>query len=453
MKTIAAISTAHGTGGIGVIRVSGEEARKIADKVFLSPFGKRLAETTGYTARYGKVVDNGEEIDEVIATVFVAPHSYTGEDVVELSCHGGLYVTKRVLRSVLDAGAHPAEPGEFTKRAFLNGKVDLTEAEAVMDIIAAKGKQAARAALAGKDGALHKKIEGIKQTLIGSAAHLSAWADYPDEDIPQIERESLSNELREINNVFSTLLANYDAGKALREGINTVIAGRPNVGKSTLMNLLSGCERSIVTDIPGTTRDIIEETVMLGDIPLRLADTAGIRKTDDIVESIGVDLAKNRVEGAGLVLAVFDASSPLNDDDKDLINSLKDIPAIAIVNKTDLEQKIDKEYISNRIKHIVYISAIKGNGLEDLTKEVIDLVGTSKLDPSEALLATERQHNAIKRALECTQEAESALSFGFTLDAVTVSIEGAIQELLELTGERASEAVVDGVFSRFCVGK
>lgn len=452
-KTIAAISTAQGVGGIGVIRISGWEALAIGDRVFQSAKGKQLSQMDGYTAAYGRVIADGEAIDEAVALVFRAPHSYTGEDVVEFSCHGGLYLTRRVLRAVLDAGAAAAQPGEFTRRAFLNGKMGLTEAESVMDMIGAKGRQAARAALAGRDGAIHKAIDSMKDSLISAAAHLSAWADYPEEDIPQVEREELSARLEAAQKALSKLLSQYDAGRAIREGLNTVIAGRPNVGKSTLMNLLSGCERSIVTEIPGTTRDVVEETVLVGDITLRLSDTAGIRSTQDRVEQIGVDRAKDRVETADLVLAVFDASQELNGDDKALLDSLQDAPAIAVVNKTDLESKIDIEYIKSKIKQIVFLVASQGTGLEELQTALAEIAGTGELDPSQGILATERQQQAAKEALACVEEGLDALNIGMTLDAVTVSIEGAVQALLELTGERASEAVVDQVFHRFCVGK
>ena len=452
-RTIAAISTAQGVGGIGVIRISGSEAKQIADAVFHSHSGKKLCDTPGYTARYGYVAEKGAKIDEAIALVFTAPKSYTGEDVVELSCHGGLFTTKCILQAVLNSGATPARPGEFTERAFLNGKMGLTEAEAVMDIIGAKGRQAARAALAGMNGALHRRMEQIKTDLIHSAAHLSAWADYPEDDIPEVQAESLKDTLARAQAELAKMLAQYDAGKAIREGVDTVIAGRPNVGKSTLMNLLSGCERSIVTAVPGTTRDVIEETVLVGDVALRLADTAGIHETADPVESIGVNRAKNRVQSAGLVLAVFDASEELLEEDKQWIQSLQDVPVIAVINKTDLPKMIDESYIKRYIKHIVYLSARSGEGLESLNQALSALLGTAQLDPSEGMLATARQQDAARRALDCVREAAAALDEGMTLDAVTVSIEAAVQNLLELTGERVSEAVVHSVFSRFCVGK
>ncbi len=451
--TIAAIATAQGTGGIGVIRISGPQAREVVGKVFRSPSGKRVEELGGYRALYGHIAENGEAIDEVVVLVFRAPHSYTGEDVVEISCHGGLYLTKRVLRAVLSAGASPAGPGEFTRRAFLNGKLGLTEAEAVMDLIGARGGQAARAALAGHDGALHRRIEAVKQSLVESAAHLDAWADYPEEDIPAVQESVLLQQLQSAQKELRNLLRDYDAGKVLREGLDTVIAGRPNVGKSTLMNLLAGCERSIVTDVPGTTRDVIEETVWVGEIALRLADTAGIHSTSDLVEQIGVNRAKDRLKTASLVLAVFDASQPLSEDDRNLIQSLEEIPAIAIINKTDLASHIDLEYIGRYMKHVVLISARTGDGMKNLQEELASLAGTRELDPSAGILANERQYASASRALACVQEAQDALECGMTLDAVTVSIESAIQELLELTGERASETVVDNVFHRFCVGK
>ena len=327
-STVAAISTAQGEGGIGVIRISGDEAVKIADKVFKCVGNKCLADLKGYTASFGYVYNGEEKLDEAVALVFKAPHSYTGEDVVEISCHGGLFITKEVLRTVLEAGASPAQAGEFTKRAFLNGKIDLAEAESVMDIIGAKSRSAVRTALVTKDGALSRKINTIKDDLINKAAHLSAWADYPEEDIPEITEDNLENSLNNAEKELTDLLSTYDMGQIVKEGIDTVIAGRPNVGKSTLMNLLTGSDKSIVTEIPGTTRDIIEETVVLGNVILRLSDTAGLRETDNRVEQIGVEKAKKRLENCGLVLAVFDSSATLNNDDYELIDAIKDVPSI-----------------------------------------------------------------------------------------------------------------------------
>ena len=452
-KTITAISTAQGEGGIGVIRISGDKAFEIADKVFKSINNKKISEMKGYTASFGKIYNNNEEIDEAVALVFKAPHSYTGEDVVELSCHGGIYITKQVLRSVLDAGASPAQAGEFTKRAFLNGKIDLTEAEAVIDIISAKSKSAARVALSVKDGALRKKITKVKDDLLTLVAHLSAWVDYPEEDIADVTDDMIFDVCDSSIKVLENLLNTYDSGQAVKQGIDTVIAGRPNVGKSTLMNLLSGYEKSIVTDIPGTTRDIVEDTVLVGDVILRLSDTAGLRDTEDTVEKIGVDRAKERLKQCGLLLAVFDNSRELDEDDINLLEMASDVPSIAIINKTDLEQNIDINYIQSKIDKIIYISAVSGEGKEEIVKAVEEIAGTANLNPSEGILSNERQRVAVSNALTSTMEAKSALEMGMTFDAVTVSLEDAISELLELTGEKTSDEVIDRVFHNFCVGK
>ena len=452
-KTITAISTPLGVGGISVIRISGDDAVDIADKVFKSVSGKALAELKGYTAAYGKIHNNGEQIDEAVATVFLAPHSYTGENVVELSCHGGTYVTSQVLRAVLENGAELAEAGEFTKRAFLNGKIDLTESEAVMDIISAKGRAAARSALNIKDGRLRKEIDEVKAQLVNNAAHLSAWADYPEEDIPEVSQQNLFENLNTAITELEKLIKGYDVGKVVKEGVDTLIAGKPNVGKSTLMNLLSGCEKSIVTDIPGTTRDIIQETVVLGNVILLLSDTAGLRDTDNPIEKIGVELAKKRLQSCGLVLAVFDASRQLDDDDFEMLDLLNDVPSIAVINKTDLKSVIDTKYIEEKVNATVYISAAQGKGLQELTEAVEQVTGTADFDENSVILSTERQRTCTVNAINSLKDAVGALEMGMTLDAVTVSLEEAIQSLLELTGERASEVVVHSVFSKFCVGK
>ena len=452
-NTVAAISTAQGEGGIGVIRISGDDAVAIADKVFKNINNKSLCDMKGYTAAFGKIVENDEEIDEAVALVFKAPHSYTGEEVVERSCHGGVYITKRVLRAVINAGAAPAQAGEFTKRAFLNGKIDLTEAEAVIDIISAKSRGAARAALYVKDGALRKKIDGVKNDLLTQAAHLSAWADYPEEDIAEVSIDEILTSCDNAIKILSDLLASYDCGQAVKQGIDTVIAGKPNVGKSTLMNLLTGYEKSIVTDIPGTTRDIVEDTVIVGDVILKLSDTAGLRSTDDTVEKIGVDRAKKRLEQCGLLLAVFDNSRQLDDNDIELLEAAKDLPCIAIINKSDLEQKVDEDYIKSKIDRVVYISAANGEGKEELAKAVEEITGTANFNPSEGILSNERQRLAVSNALASVKEARTAAEIGMTFDAITVSLEDAISELLELTGEKTSDEVVDRVFHNFCVGK
>ena len=452
-STIAAISTAQGEGGIGVIRVSGDGAIEIADKVFKNINNKKIKDMKGYTAAFGSIVFEGEKLDEAVALVFRAPHSYTGEDVVELSCHGGMYITKQVLRAVLEAGAVPAEAGEFTKRAFLNGKLDLTEAEAVIDIISAKSKSAARSAICVKEGALRKKITEVKDDLLSLTAHLSAWADYPEEDIAEVSEEDILVTCEKAELTLKRLLDTYDSGQAVKQGIDTVIAGRPNVGKSTLMNLLSGTEKSIVTDIPGTTRDVVEDTVLVGDVILRLSDTAGLRDTDDAVEKIGVDRARKKLSQCGLLLAVFDNSRELDSDDLELIEMSREVPTVAIINKTDLQAKLDINKIKSDISNIVYVSAANGEGREDIINAVEKIAGTQNLNPSEGILSNERQRSNVYNALNSVREAKAAVETGMTFDAVTVSLEDAISELLEMTGEKTSDEVIDRVFHNFCVGK
>lgn len=453
LSTIAAISTPLGTGGVGVIRISGPDAIRIAEAVFSPAGGQPLSASHGYTAHYGRLHDREGEFDEAVATVFRAPRSYTGEDVVELSCHGGLYLVQRTLRAVLDHGASLAGPGEFTKRAYLNGKLSLAQAESVMDLIGAAGRQSAQAALAGRDGALSHKIDGIAAELVDQAAHLAAWNDYPDEDMESVTPEPLAAALRSSLRECQALLDGYDTGRILREGVDTAIIGRPNVGKSTLMNLLAGTQKSIVTAIPGTTRDVVEETVLAGEIVLRLADTAGIRDTDDPVEQAGVQLARRRLESAQLVLVVLDRSEPLSEGDLALLASLAGRPAIAVLNKSDLPPQLEEKALAGLVSQTVEISARTGEGAENLIQAIAELLHLSDVDPSAPLLANERQRICLQKAATALEEAVQALEEGVTLDAVSVCLDEAIGPLLELTGRRVSDAVVDAVFAQFCVGK
>ena len=453
MSTIAAISTAQGQGGIGVIRVSGEQAFTIVDKIFKSVSGKKIMDIKGYTALFGHIYNNEEVLDEAVVLKYVAPKSFTGENVVEISCHGGMYITKEVLNAVIMAGASLAEPGEFTKRAYLNGKMDLTEAESVMDIISAKSKSAARAALFVKDGALFKKSQQVKQLLLDKAAHLSAWADYPEEDIPEVSEDSIMEAIEESISILEKLLSTYDMGQVVKEGIDTVIAGRPNAGKSTLMNLLVGREKSIVTNIAGTTRDVVEDTVLVGNVMLKLSDTAGIRDTDNEIEKIGVQKTFDKINGAGLVIALFDNNEELNSEDIDLINKIKDMPCIAVINKIDLEDKVDKKYITDNIENVVYISAKQQDNIDELKNMIEKIAGTEDFDPSAGIIANERQRNAIRNAVNSLYEAKESLAMGMTMDVITVSLQETIDYLLELTGEKAGEEIVDSVFHNFCVGK
>ena len=323
-STIAAVATPNAPGGIGIVRISGSRAIETAAAVFTPIGGSPLTECKGYHARFGTVHDGEERLDEAVCLVFRAPRSYTGEDVVEISCHGGIYITKRVLRAVLNAGAVPAEAGEFTKRAFLNGKIDLAGSESVMALISASGKQAASAALNTLEGRLSGEIRSCADKLTAVCASLAAWVDYPDDDIEEIGGGEMLPAFKDVKAALEAIVRRYDCGRAVTDGVDAVIVGKPNVGKSTLMNMLSGFERSIVTDVAGTTRDVVEERIVLGDILLRVADTAGIHDTENKIENIGVDLAKRRLERAELVLAVFDGSSPLTEEDAEIIACCRD---------------------------------------------------------------------------------------------------------------------------------
>ena len=453
MSTVAAISTGRAPGGIGVVRISGENAISIADKVFSSFNGKKICEIPGYSALYGKATDENGSIDNVVALVFRAPKSYTGEDVVEISCHGGLFVTDKVLKAVLDAGAIPAEAGEFTKRAFLNGKMDLTSAESVMNIISAQGEQAEKIALGVLEGRLFKEIKKINDKLVYDLALLSAWVDYPYEEIEDLSENNLKEHIDESIEKLEKLINDFSMGQIIMEGVDTAIVGCPNVGKSTLMNLLSGTEKSIVTEIAGTTRDIVEDTVNVGGITLRLADTAGVRETEDVVESIGVDRAVKRLQNAELVLAVFDASRPLTDEDRKLFDLCKGKKAIGIVNKTDLDKNHLNGEIEKNFSQTIFISAKTGAGKAELTKAVETLLGTADFDTSATAIVNERQKDCCKKALDALKDADNALMLGLTMDAVTVCLDSAIENLMILTGEKATELVVNEIFAQFCVGK
>lgn len=436
-----------------MIRISGDDALTVADKVFRAASGEKLSELPGYVCRYGRIFDGERELDDGIASVFLAPHSFTGENVAEITCHGGIYITERVLLAVYSAGARPAAAGEFTKRAFLNGKMSLTQAEAVMDIISAQGEQFMRCAHEAKEGAVFRRIKGISERLTKLLGDLAAWVDYPEEDIPIVTESDIELSLGDILSEISRAKESFYQGRILRDGVETAIIGRPNVGKSTLMNLLSGFERSIVTDIAGTTRDVVEETVRVGNVILRLSDTAGIRTADNVVEEVGVRLAEKKLSESSLILAVFDSSCPLSEEDIEITEKLRGRNVVAVINKSDLAARLDIEFIKKNFEHFVYISAKTGEGAEQLTAAVEDIFKTAGLEPAAGIIANERQRVCLERAETAAFEALGAVKSGLTFDAVTVLLDDAAAALYELTGERVTEAVVDEVFSRFCVGK
>ena len=453
-STIAAIATAPGAGGIAVVRLSGPESDPVAARVFrpANP-GKRVLDAKGYTALFGHCVEGEDAFDEGVALFFRAPHSYTGEDVVELSCHGGNAVARRLVEACIAAGAAPAAPGEYTRRAYLNGKLGLTQAEAVMDLISADGRQGAALANASLSGMLAQKIAAEKAALTGLQAHLAAWVDFPEEDVPELDDDHLKAVLGSVREELDGLIQNYDAGAVLREGVDCAIVGRPNAGKSTLLNLLAGFDRAIVTPVAGTTRDVVEQAVQLGDVRLNLFDTAGLRETDDAIEAEGIRRSWKKLDEAGLILAVFDGSEPPTAEDLQLAQRCAGRPAIALVNKEDKPTRFDAESIAADFAMVIPVCCQEEGARKVITAAVARLLGTNRIDPHAASLSGQRQLAAATRARDAVAGALDASAGGFGLDAVSVCVDDALDALCDLTGENASEAVINEVFERFCVGK
>lgn len=453
-STIAAIATAPGAGGIAVVRLSGPESYAVAARVFRPANPDRtVAGAKGYTALFGTFLEGEDAFDEGVALFFRAPHSYTGEDVVELSCHGGSAVARRLVESCIEAGAAPASPGEYTRRAFLNGKLSLTQAEAVMDLVSADGRQGAALANASLGGALARKIAAEKEALTSLQAHLAAWVDFPEEDVPELDETHLQAVLGSVKDELDVLIRNYDAGAVLREGVDCAIVGRPNAGKSTLLNLLAGFDRAIVTPVAGTTRDVVEQAVRLGDIRLNLFDTAGLRDTEDVIEAEGIRRSWKKLDEAGLVLAVFDGSEPLTREDLALARKCAGRPAIALINKEDKPTRFDAEVIAPYFAMVLPVCCQEEGARKLIASAVARLLGTNQIDPHAASLSGQRQLAAATRAREAVAGALEAVAGGFGLDAVSVCVDDALDALCDLTGENASEAVINEVFERFCVGK
>ena len=452
--TIAAIATAPGAGGIAVVRLSGAESYEVAARVFRPANAvKKVQDAKGYTALFGHFADGEELFDEGVALFFRAPHSYTGEDVVELSCHGGNAVARRLVEACLAAGAQPAAPGEYTRRAFLNGKLGLTQAEAVMDLISADGRQGAALANAALGGALARKIGAQKEALTALQAHLAAWVDFPEEDVPELDESHLRTVLDGVQAELDALIRSYQADTVLREGVDCAILGRPNAGKSTLLNLLAGFDRAIVTPVAGTTRDVVEQAVQLGEIRLNLFDTAGLRQTEDAIEAEGIRRSWEKLEEAGLILAVFDGSEPPTREDLELARRCAGRPAIALVNKEDKPAQFDAELIAPYFAIVLPVCCREEGSRKVISAAVARLLGTNQVDPHAASLSGQRQLAAALWARDAVAGALEAAGGGFGLDAVSVCVDDALEALCELTGENASEAVIDQVFERFCVGK
>ncbi len=452
-KTVAAISTARGKGGVAVIRISGDTALEVALKVVRT----KAKEIEPRKCYYGEIMRDGDIIDDGILTYFKAPASFTGEDVCEICCHGGVYVTGAVLESVLSAGAEMAEAGEFTKRAYINGKLTLSRAEAIGNVIDARTDSQLRLSSSQARGALSHKVEGIRERMLSLIAHAYATVDYPDEDIEDATREEMASTLDTVLSELEALKKSYRAGRAVCEGIKTAIIGKPNAGKSSLYNMLLHENLAIVTDIAGTTRDVIEHTASLGGVTLNLADTAGIRESLDTVERIGIERAKEKVESSELLFCVFDQSVKETQEDEEILELAKGKSAIAIMNKTDTPPAISEKFVQ-RIKgtclKTVYISAKNQEGYHELADTVSSLYDLGEIDLSkDGIISNARQFSSVNLALEETKSAKEALDFGQTPDIVLFALEKALADLDMIDARGAGEEIVNTIFSRFCVGK
>ena len=450
METIAAISTRPGVGGIGIIRISGDNALNVAKRIFKA---KNKSEIKPFTIRFGYVVDeNQNALDQVLVSYFKSPKSYTGEDVIEINCHGGNVSTREILELVLKNGARLAEPGEFTKRAFLNGKLDLTQAEAVIELINSKSDKESKASYKQLEGLLGAKIKEIKQGIIDLLVDIEANIDYPEYDIEEVRRERIYNVLSTNVSKLETLEKSFESGKILRDGVSTVIIGKPNVGKSSLLNRLVKEDRAIVTEIAGTTRDTIEEYITIRGIPLKLVDTAGIHETDDIVESIGVNKSKKAIDESELVLLMLDATRELSKEDEELLEATKNKNRIILINKIDADKKINKNMFKS--DKVIEMSTKTLAGIEELEETIEEMFNISELNMENEIVITNVRHkNLIHKAAEEIKNAIISIKNGLPIDMLSIDLQEALQNLGEITGESISEEVVKGIFAKFCVGK
>lgn len=454
MSTIAAISTAPGVGGIGIVRMSGDNCFEILDKFFVQKNKQKIENIKGYSIKYGTIMDNNEVIDEVLVSYFKAPKSYTTENMCEINSHGGSVIINKILDICLKNGAELAEPGEFTKRAFLNGRIDLTQAEAVIDVINAKTDKEAKVSIEQLEGNLSRKITEIRTDILDILSDIEANIDYPEYDIEETSVKKVSEFLDKIYNKLNKLENSFDNGKILREGVLAAIIGRPNAGKSSLLNLILDEERAIVTDIEGTTRDTIEEFISVDGIPLKIIDTAGIRNTEDTVEKIGVEKAIEIAKKSDVVIAIFDINKELNDEDEKIINLLEEKNAIIILNKIDLENKINIEKIEKLNKPIIKMSAKNGVGLEELYNEISKLFKLKEIASTGEIIVSNNRHKyLIKKAIKNVEICKETVKNNLPVDMISGYIKQVLEDLGEITGDTATEDILNTIFSKFCLGK
>ena len=454
--TIAAIATAPGEGGIGIIRISGEKSRQVAQSIFKSKSGKMIKDYNARTLIYGTVVDNEKVIDEVLVAYMKGPNSYTAEDVIEINCHGGFISVKKILELILSKGVRLAEAGEFTKRAFLNGRIDLSQAEAIIDVIKSKTDMAHEVAQSQLEGSLAKKIKDLRMNVTEVLAHLEVSIDFAEEDVEEITYQTLEEKALELRNEIKKLYDTAESGKILRDGLKTVIVGKPNVGKSSLLNSILGENRAIVTDIAGTTRDVIEEFVNIKGIPLKIVDTAGIRETEDVVEKIGVEKSRESFSTADLVIMVLDASRKLSEEDMEILESLKNKKTIVLLNKMDLEPQIELEKIEEFVnsEDIIKISALKHQGIEELQDKIEAMVYHGSVKNSSNLMITNSRHkDALFKAYESINDAISAIEQRMPYDFIEVDFKNIWDYLGYINGDTVREDLLDTIFANFCIGK
>jgi len=454
--TIAAISTSVGIGGIGIVRISGDEAFEVIERIF-QPHDASfdIQKSNSHVIKYGKIVDfEDQTVDEVLVSFFKAPKSYTKENVVEINCHGGNVVIRKILDLAIKAGARIAQPGEFTKRAFLNGRIDLTQAEAVIDMINSKTDKAREASVKQLEGFLKDKIQNTKNVLTDILVDIEAGIDYPDAEIEEITKNNIISRLSDEKETLLRLYNSFDEGKILRDGIRTLIIGKPNVGKSSLMNYLLRENRAIVTDIPGTTRDTIEEMVNIKGIPLVLIDTAGIRQADNLVEEIGIKKALELVDEVDLVIAIFDASSEFEDEDKQVLEKIQDKKSIILLNKIDKYEQLDDSVFDDIREEVIRVSIKEKENLDEIEDQIEELWRTKEFELNDEVVVSNVRHkDLIYKSIESIEQAQESLSLNMPLDIISIDIKDAVERLAEITGENVTEEVIDGIFSRFCLGK